>query len=149
MKIAGTEYNLNHKALEIYFSGCKAPHCEGCHNSELWDFNFGYDPFGKIFISIVEKAKDPMVEKIWLLGGEPLDQNREEFLRFIYMLWFWTDAELWLWTRYTDIPKEVYETISFVKTGAYDKTLDSYVDERHGITLASSNQKIIKLDITD
>jgi anaerobic ribonucleoside-triphosphate reductase activating protein len=146
MNIAGTEYNLNHKSLEIYLSGCFSPHCKGCHNKELWDFNIGYDPFGSIFNSIMNKIDNDMVEKVWILGGEPLDQDRNELNRFLMCLWFYSNKDIWLWTRYTEIPDDVGQSLSYAKIGAYDENLPSYVDEEHGITLASSNQRIIKVD---
>ncbi len=39
--VAGTEVNLQHKALEIYVSGCLNHDCKGCHNPELWYWNVG------------------------------------------------------------------------------------------------------------
>jgi hypothetical protein len=35
MNIVGLEYSLTRRCLEIYLSGCLAPHCAGCHNEKL------------------------------------------------------------------------------------------------------------------
>lgn len=80
MNIDGTETNLRHKALEIYISGCKPPHCAGCHNPELWDFSKG-DPWQEAIRLLGDKIsalkESGLVEIVWLLGGEPLDQDEE------------------------------------------------------------------------
>jgi len=146
MRIAGTHYNLNHKALEIYVSGCHPPHCEGCHNEGLWDFERGNHVFSTESKSLNIKLNDLMVENIWILGGEPLDQDLS-VLRFMLYEWKkWSNGRpIMLWTRYTEIPKQISEYLDFAKIGEYREELPSYVDPVFGITLASSNQKIIKL----
>ena len=149
MKVVGTEYNLNHKALEVYLSGCKAPHCQGCHNEELWDFNVGYDAFGSINGSIIKKITNPMVKRVWIMGGEPLDQNPKQLLLFMATLEHFSgdrELEYWIWTRYTELPEKLWWKFTHAKIGPYMKNLPSYIDEGYGITLASSNQRIIKLD---
>ena len=40
MNIAGTEYDINYKALSIFISGCDGT-CPGCHNQELLNFSIG------------------------------------------------------------------------------------------------------------
>lgn len=148
MKIAGTEYNLNHKALEIYLSGCKAPHCPSCHNTELWDFNVGRNASGEAFNEILRKTQEPMVERVFIMGGEPLDQDQKQLFNFLHYMYCWGgQSEIWLWTRYpeTDVTDMMRIPLTHIKSGAYQKDLPGYTDEEYGITLASSNQKIIKL----
>lgn len=145
MKIAGTEYNLERKTFEIYFSGCNKPHCDGCHNPELWDHNIGND--WTLFVKKFEKKiKSNMIEHIWLLGGDPLDQNQKELIDFLFFLkpfdipiWIWTKAEL------EEIPIKIRDFCSYIKTGPYKKELPEYIDNETNIKLASNNQKILKI----
>ncbi|MCP4341328.1 MAG: 4Fe-4S cluster-binding domain-containing protein [Desulfobulbaceae bacterium] len=146
MRTAGTQYNLNQKALEIYLMGCKAPHCPGCHNEGLWDFERGVDIFGPITNSITIKAQSEMVEHLWIMGGEPLDQDIDELCEFLGMLKWYVGKPIWLWTRYDNIPKSLMDIVTFVKTGKYVEDKPSYVDERFGISLGSSNQRIIQIN---
>jgi len=145
MNIAGLDYNLSRKCLEIYIRGCKPPHCPGCHNKSLWQFDKKDNiNFYKNIIS--KKIKTGMVDEVWLLGGEPLDQNLIELENFIKFLKTYS-IKLWLWTRYENclnVPFLKY--LDFIKTGAYDKNLPEYYIEACDITLASSNQKIISLN---
>ena len=79
MKIAGTEVSLLHKAFEIYLSGCKYSPCHGCHNPELWSFDFGVDvdveKIAELISKINELKEEKLIEYVWILGGEPLDNN--------------------------------------------------------------------------
>jgi anaerobic ribonucleoside-triphosphate reductase activating protein len=142
MNIAGTDYNLNHKALEIYISGCDG-YCKGCHNLELWDFNIGIHWYKFNF----NKILNPLVDRIWIMGGEPLLQEKKELQNFIYNVNMYTNnkKEIWLWTRFNEIPNNLKQYISYVKTGEYNKDLPSYIEPLFGIELASNNQRIIKV----
>lgn len=147
MRVAGTEFNLAHRALEIYLSGCKAPHCEGCHNKELWEFNQGipYQEWLKTQEnSGLFKDSELLVKKVWILGGEPLDQNLISLQNFIIRLNAYFQ-EIWLWTRYEKIPKPLHHLLKYAKLGMYDKTKPSYLEPLFGIKLASNNQRIVKL----
>lgn len=145
MNISGFQYNLNRKTLEIYLSGCLG-YCPGCHNEELWDFSIGYD-YRDSIDKIKKKIETGLVESIWILGGDPLDQNwidLKDFIKKIKEL----KIEIWLWTRYEleSIPDDILCLCDFIKTGDYKKDLQSYIDEKTGIELASTNQKIIRLE---
>lgn len=70
--------------LRLCFSGCRkgaSGHpCPGCHNPGLWDFSISvpgiYEELEK---HIEETARDGAVyTMVSLIGGEPLDQPREE-----------------------------------------------------------------------
>ena len=140
MNIAGTQFNLEHEALEIYIAGCDI-HCEGCHNKQLWSFNAG-KPYESVLKRIEEKVREPIVKRVWILGGEPLDQNINELKDFLENLN--TAKEIWLWTGHEldEIPDDILEYFDVVKSGPYQKGEDGYTDERHDIHLASKNQKI-------
>jgi len=144
LNISGLQYNLNRKTLEIYVSGCLG-NCEGCHNKELWDFSLGRDC--RNFLEKIEKRiKTGMVMSIWVLGGDPMDQNWVDLIDFLKKLKEYR-KKIWLWTRYKkeDISDEILELIDYLKTGEYRHDLPGYTCPMTGIELASNNQKIHKL----
>lgn len=144
MNIAGTEYNLNHKALEIYISGCDGV-CEDCHNPELWDYNIGkrYELWAKHFR---QKLSTSMVENVWIMGGEPLLQPVASLNFFLFWLYKFKKP-IMLWTRFEiqDIPEDILQYLKYVKVGKYLKDSNAYVESIFGVELASKNQEIIKL----
>lgn len=145
MKIAGTEYNLNHRALEIYISGCKGPYCAGCHNTDLWDFNLGWD-FLEYAEELYDSATREMVDSIWILGGEPQDQNLDELNGLLKMCRS-TKKQIVLFTRFTKLLSGVDErNIDYIKYGPYDYLGEPYVESILGVKLASRNQYIKKVN---
>lgn len=142
-----TQYTLSKGALEIYFSGCKGPHCKGCHNPETQSFSLGTEVGAKELSSII-KAKvqsfGALIESIMILGGEPLDQPHEELEEFVQAL-SGLNLPIWLFTRYelSEVPFSLRIKFSYIKTGRY---LEEFKGEgtQYGITLATSNQKIYK-----
>jgi len=147
MLIAGLEYNLERKCLEIYFTGCKSRICPNCQNPELWDFeNALAKDYHEWYDKIEEKINSALVEELWLLGGEPLDQDIEDLHDFLNFL-SKHDKKIWLWTRYDieQIPDKIKPYFYAVKSGCYDEKLPPYFDSKYGIKLASNNQKIYRL----
>lgn len=143
MKIVATEYHTKFAALEVFISGCKAPHCKGCHNSEIWDFTKGTN--WREYKDVLSRhAKSGMVDEIWVMGGEPLDQDPDELEAFLTYLTL-TKKDIMLWTRYSEVPERFKKYLNKVKTGPYLEDRPSYVDELTGIELASDNQMIITL----
>lgn len=148
MKIASTQYSINTKSLEIYLSGCNGnPKCEQCHNPELWDFDIGKEYSDKYFETLRKKVSvfDSMIDNIFVLGGEPLDQNIIKFKHMIKDLRK-LNKKLWLFTRYeiTEIDKEIKNAFDYIKTGKYIMQLQVEDNVQYGIKLASANQKIYK-----
>ena len=144
MNISGLQYNLERKTLEIYISGCNG-RCEGCHNYELWDFNVG--KYWSLYLDKIESdIKSGMVDEIWVLGGDPMDQDYMELYRFIAILSNY-GRRIWLWTRHPleSIPVDLRKLFAYVKTGEYRKDLPGYKDEETGVELASNNQKIHRI----
>ena len=141
MNISGLQYNLNRKTLEIYVSGCSGE-CKGCHNSDLWDYSLGKDY--KYYINkIKEELKSGLIDEFWVLGGDPMDQEISK-LCFLLAFLYSTGRRIWLWTRYSleKIPDEVKQYCKYIKTGEYIESLPGYIDNKTGVELDSSNQKI-------
>jgi len=150
MNILATSYTLQYKSLDIYVAGCSGnPHCVGCHNPESWNFNQGEKYSLKYFNQLKIKIQNfnKMIDNIMIFGGEPLDQDKDELLHFLFDMKS-LGKEIWLFTRYDieDIPKEVLLTCDYIKTGKYkpEFLVDDYL--MYGIRLATSNQKIYKTE---
>lgn len=148
MKIASTQYTLKTKSFEIYLSGCAGnPKCSGCYSPELWDFNFGDEISSNFFLKAIEKIKrfDSLIDNIFIIGGDPLDQPKEELIslvkEFIPM-----NKKIWLFTRkeLEEIPTEIKDIFDYIKTGKYIPELITEDNIQCGIKLATSNQKIHK-----
>lgn len=151
MKIAATQYTLGYRSFEIYISGCGArKKCVGCHNPTLWNFNFGDEYTEEYFNNIKDKVQEfgSLIDNVFIMGGEPLDQNIPELHRLICDLKS-LNKSVWLFTR-----KELSEVIGFIrdecdyiKTGIYDETFKTDNNVQFGIKLATSNQHIYKKGI--
>lgn len=158
MNILATQYTLKTKSFEIYVAGCSGnPHCEGCHNPESWSFDCGEPYMSEYSDMIKNKVKEfsGLVDNVWILGGEPLDQNLSELLKLIsslYKICQDNSCKLWLFTRYSlDEVKEklgdFMQYFDYVKCGRYQHELQCKNNIQYGITLATSNQKIHKKGI--
>jgi anaerobic ribonucleoside-triphosphate reductase activating protein len=147
--IAATQYSINYQAFEIYLSGCKAnPHCKDCHNPELWKFDIGAEYNIDIKEQIIQKINSfsELISNIWILGGEPLDQDIDELIKLINDLRS-TRKKIWLFTRYEikEIPKQVKTLVDYVKCGRYIPEQSSTHVE-FNVMLSSDNQHIYKID---
>ena len=147
MNVITTQYVHDLQRLEIYLAGCRGVngvHCKGCHNPQSWSFDNG----NKIDVeALVEKARQPIVNNIWVLGGEPLDQPLDELIYLLDAI-KGVNKPLWLFTRfnYQDVPLEVLNRLNYIKLGAYDENKKTNTNIMYGVKLATSNQKIIKLN---
>jgi len=151
MNILATQYTLATKSFEIYVAGCNgSPHCKGCHNAESWDFNNG-EPYNeellnKMLLKIEEF--DSLIDNIWILGGEPLDNNIREVCKMVVDFAF-RNKKIWLFTRYSleEVKNKLKENITlfdYIKCGEYNCNLITNDNIQYGIKLATSNQKIYK-----
>lgn len=151
MNILATQYTLANKSFEIYVAGCNAsPHCKGCHAEESWDFNAG-EKYTKLYFykmrnKIIEFNN--LIDKIWILGGDPLDNNMEKVCKMVKELSI-LNKETWLFTRHsletTKIKlKDSIELFDYIKCGAYEQNLTTDNNIQYGVKLATSNQKIYK-----
>lgn len=147
MKIAGTEINLQHRALEIYVSGCRPPHCKGCHNPELWSFDVGVDCDSEELAKLTNKLralKDAkLVDYVWVLGGEPQDQKEAELAALFRELS--TVAPTMLWTSYEEVKPALLPYVTYAKLGPYVKDGEPYVEPMFIIKLANKEQRVVCL----
>ena len=125
-------------AFEIYVSGCTS-RCNGCHNPEMQDFDYG-EPF--VLSNVVhqmEKHED-FFDIVSILGGDLADQDQLEATSAMYILRnLFPDKTFWLFTgKGLDNPKVValYDCFDVIKTGAY------WESHRQQGFPASSNQRV-------
>lgn len=160
MNVISTQYSLATKSLEIYLAGCSAnPHCEGCYSPETWDFDAGENEKACFRTKIDEKKLQfrALIDKIWILGGDPLDQNPDEMLDFVQHLKKpigGRSVPIWLFTRHEPFSlygqmkheyaawKKILLLCDYVKTGSYIPhfAVDDYIV--NGVRLATVNQKL-------
>lgn len=150
MNIISKDYSLATKSYDIFFSGCNMTvHCEDCHNPEAWTFSCGTDwTLHKKEIEENVNLFRPIIDKIFLLGGEPLDQDREEFIKCMDFLQT-LNKEIWLFTRFDikDIPEDLKQRFDYIKSGTYIPQLTVDDNIQYGVKLATSNQYIVKKGI--
>lgn len=146
MHIVATQYSLSTQSLDIYFSGCNPPHCKGCHNSELHEFGT-INNYKQKLPGIVEKIKDfdLIIKNIFILGGEPLDQDLDNLYDFIREISSCNKA-IWLFTKYplSRVPSTIKELCSYIKSGRFEIEAVSEDNIQYGIKIASKNQKVFK-----
>jgi organic radical activating enzyme len=131
--------STNGISLDLFISGCaREPHCENCHNHELWDFNAGVQiSLDELFKIIKNKS---IIDAVAVMGGEPLHNI---YIRDILSGIRELNKQVWLYTSYDifEIPENVLSLCDYIKTGRYmpeHKVNDGW--------LATSNQKIYRVD---
>lgn len=132
----------------LFVSGCTNK-CDGCFNKELQDFNYGEKWTKDIEDDFIKQVMNPNIVGVNILGGEPMDQVRDEDLcNLLRRIKYETNKSIWLWSGY------LYEDI----IGSDDKrNILEYVDvlidgrfeiEKRNISLSyrgSGNQRVIDI----
>ena len=146
--------NVPHSAFEIYVSGCTR-HCKGCQNEEIQAFGIG-TPWVEWEKKNSRKYLNPLIKRIWILGGDLLCQSYEDIVYMIKNIRQKTDKELWLWTGETldnilnnsDF-KHIAKQFDYIKSGPYDaNNTNSYeypLDDGVTLKIIGDNQKIHKV----
>lgn len=132
----------------IWLSGCNN-NCKGCFNPEAKDFNAGE----LLSVSRMRRfaeigAGNKEVVGFSILGGEPLQQNKDEMLKFLKILKR-TNKTIWMWTGYTyeELTQDQLEIVKQVNV-----LVDGpFIIEKRNPNLrfrGSSNQRIIDIKPT-
>lgn len=151
LQFAHIEYSIATKSIDIFNVGCDG-HCVDCCNPELKDWNQKGLDLNVVCKKVEQLTKkfSNLVERFLLVGGDPVDayirypQEYTELLFKLNSLY----KPIFLFTRHNieEVPKELLQQVDYVKVGAYipELTIDSNI--QYGIKLATSNQKIIKVE---
>lgn len=138
MKYAGINKNdfVNGKGVcvSVWTQGCPF-HCEGCHNSETWDFEGGIekDKEELILETIEAIAANGIQRNLSILGGEPLCPENVDFVNELInrVRFEYPNITILLWTGYDfatlsknhlRIGKLYLQNIDILITGLYDCT---------------------------
>ena len=146
----------------LWVSGCTL-HCEGCQNSESWDFNAG-KPFDEIAKQEVLNALGkPYIKGITLSGGHPLENKNAEdvYLLIKEIKEKFPTKDIWLYTGYTwewifqDARFDIFNINNVYRKASIsmcDVVVDGpYIEEQRDITLkfrGSRNQRLIDVKET-
>ena len=149
MKISGIEYEsiVDGPGLRntIFVSGCEH-HCEGCHNPETWDTNYGQEFTKDLQNEFINVCKSNFLLKgITISGGDPIYIYKQEILNFSETFKKeLPQLSVWLYTGYVmtvDSLKELENKVDVVVDGEFEL-------EHRDITLnyrGSPNQRIINV----
>ena len=112
LKISYIEYSPATNSLDIFMCGCTAPHCKGCYNEELWDFNVGKVFSKEVYKNEIKPKVNEHISGLSVLGGDPFNYRNVLALRAL-IKWFKKDfpnKNVWVWTGYTfeEIVSEYY-----------------------------------------
>lgn len=141
-------------SVSIWTAGC--PHrCKGCHNSEMWDYENGYEVPTDIKEQLIKAiSANGLVRNFSILGGEPLSEENRDFILTIVQAirTAYPSIKIFLWTGYTIEElknmedkkiNSILENIDVLIDGKYDESLRNVTLELRG----SSNQRILKRNI--
>lgn len=139
----------------IFFSGC-THHCEGCFNSDLWDFKSGkpFDEAAKqeLFMYL----SDEHTKGLSVLGGEPLQQGQELTNLLKEVKEKFPDKNIWLWTGYyldelDETQKETVALCDYVVDGRFIKSESGtnllFRGSKNQTIWQNDNGKFVKSDL--
>lgn len=133
--------------ISLFVQGCHF-HCEGCFNSETWDFNGGKEWAKKTNEEFLRLVNNPYIKRVSILGGEPLaNENIIEVSRLIKIIFStFSDKNIWIYTGYTweeimldDLRKEAVSLCDVIVDGRYEDRLKDTTLHWKG----STNQRVI------
>ncbi len=136
--------------VSLFVSGCEN-YCEGCFNSDAWDFNFGNKYTMGAEEDILNHINNNFISGLSILGGDPMHpRNQYDVLNLVKKFKNrFPNKTLWIYSGYN------YEDLINNKIGEYSKEIllytDRLVDGKFDIKLkdiglnfrGSSNQRII------
>lgn len=144
--------------VSLFVSGCHH-HCNGCFNSDAWDFDYGQEFTKETEDKIIEALDKGYIQGLSLLGGEPMEYvNQKGLLPLIRRVKEkFPEKTIWCYTGYKfdddivgnmfDRWPETEELVSYfdvVVDGKYDDNLRDLNLRFKG----SSNQRIIDVKKT-
>ena len=116
----------------VFFQGCDL-RCKGCHNKSAWDISKGTEVSVNELVALLKK--EVVNKKITISGGEPLMQ-KEGLIELVKSLKGF-DIAVYTGHEISDVPKELLENITYIKTGSFKEELKTTMKPYVG----SSNQE--------
>lgn len=119
--------------VSLFVSGCHH-RCEGCFNSEAWDFSYGQRFTKSTVQEILRLLNHDYIAGLSLLGGEPLHPSNQKDILYLVRLVRrqFPEKTIWCYTGYdfeTEIMGELYQHQQ--ETAGILAHLDVMVDGRY------------------
>ena len=132
--------------VSLFVSGCSL-HCKGCFNKEAWDRQYGKPFTDETLNTLLEALREPYVDGLSLLGGDPLEPYNEAVVERICSLVRdrFPDKTIWLWTgrKYEEVKdKPIMKYIDVLVDGPF---IEKFKTNEQGKYYGSSNQRVITI----
>ena len=113
----------------VFFQGCDL-HCKGCQNPSTWEMKNGTE-ITTDELAIVLK-KEVVNKKVTFSGGEPLMQV-DALIDIVKKLEGF-DIAVYTGYEFEEVPKELLDKITYIKTGSFKEEFKSTVKPYVGST---------------
>lgn len=132
--------------VSLFVQGCNF-HCKGCFNKDTWNFKGGKEWNKDTEDQFILFCKNPYINHISILGGEPLQQDND-LLNLLVRIKEEVGKPILLWTGYKfhNIPedkKAILKYVDEITDGQFVEELKDYKLKFKG----SSNQNVYKKGI--
>ena len=113
----------------VFFQGCDL-RCKGCQNPSTWEMKNGTEMTTDELVTILKK--EVVNKKVTFSGGEPLMQV-DALIDIVKKL---KDFDIAVYTghEFEEVPKELLDNITYIKTGSFKEELKSTVKPYVGST---------------
>lgn len=129
--------------VSLFVSGCRN-RCKGCFNPETWSFTYGQEFTWETLHELEEMLKNPNIEGLSILGGDPFEPENREWVETIcaYIRHNCPGKTIWVWTGYDfedlrELP--VMQYVDILVDGKFEEDLKDLRLKYRG----SSNQRVI------
>ena len=144
--------------ISMFVSGCTNC-CEGCFNTETWDFNYGEEYTEEMEEDILQELSLDYYAGITILGGEPFEpQNQRVLVGLIRKIRErLPKKDIWMYTgftydkdlieggrKHTEVTDEILSSISTLVDGKFILSKRNLMLNFRG----SENQRIIDMEKT-
>lgn len=113
----------------VFFQGCDL-RCKGCQNPSTWEMKNGTEMTTDELVAVLNK--EVVNKKVTFSGGEPLMQV-EALIDIVKKL---SDFDIAVYTghEFDEVPQELLDNITYIKTGSFKEELKSTVSPFVGST---------------
>ena len=113
----------------VFFQGCDL-RCKGCQNPSTWEMKNGTEITTDELVTVLKK--EVVNKKVTFSGGEPLMQV-DALIDIVKKLEGF-DIAVYTGHEFKEVPKELLDNITYIKTGSYKEELNSTVKPYVGST---------------
>ena len=113
----------------VFFQGCDL-RCKGCQNPSTWEMKNGTEMTTDELVTILKK--EVVNKKVTFSGGEPLMQV-DALIDIVKKLERF-DIAVYTGHEFEEVPQELLDNITYIKTGSFKEELKSTVKPYVGST---------------